>query len=622
MNNEPVASLPEVNDSTFRELVERHEDLICVFVSGGTLLFANAAYRRFFGLRPEAVRGFDFTRFIPPEDRDAALNHLRSFTPESPSQTQEHWVVGAGSKIRLFQWRNTATFDAEGRAALFVSVGRDITDRKRAEDALRDSEERFRRLYENAPLAYQSLNADGHILDVNAAWLDMLGYARDEVRGRPIGDFLTPESRRALDERFPRFLKAGAVHEAEFEFLCRDGSTRIAVIEGTISTDEDGRLFQTHCILSDISEMRRSAERLFFQAKLLENVRESVIATDLDRHITYWGGGAESLYGYTADEAVGKHISFIFETPDDGIDHDIRSSVLADGEWRGHVHKKRCDGTAFISDTRISLVRDAAGNPIGFVGVDHDITRLIAIEENLRRKNLDLERSNAELEAFAYAASHDLREPLRNLTSYSDLLGQRLGGRLSENEQEYLKFIRDGAMRMDHLVRDLLGYSRAGRLGEPASRLDSREVLDMAVGILRTQFEEYGATLEVTTRLPIVTASRNELQRLFVNLLANALKYRSADRAPRISIACLREAGMWRFSIRDNGIGIPLDKGFEERIFRLFQRLHPQEAHGGGTGVGLALVKKIVERHGGRIWVESDGPETGATFHFTLPADD
>ncbi|AVM76079.1 ATP-binding protein [Magnetospirillum gryphiswaldense] len=245
-----------------------------------------------------------------------------------------------------------------------------------------------------------------------------------------------------------------------------------------------------------------------------------------------------------------------------------------------------------------------------------EITRA---EGDLRHKNEELERSNAELEYFAYVASHDLREPLRNVTSYSTLLGKRLEGRISDDEKEFLGFIHDGGLRMDALVRDLLDFARVGRHGESMAETDFAEVIETARINLRVQMQECGGTITVTTALPVLRAYRRDMVSLIQNLLANALKYRQSDVAPAITVACRRDEEGWHFTITDNGIGLAPGLDYEERIFRLFQRLHQRDQFGGGTGVGLAICKKVVERHGGRIWVTSPGPNQGATLHFSLP---
>ena len=225
-----------------------------------------------------------------------------------------------------------------------------------------------------------------------------------------------------------------------------------------------------------------------------------------------------------------------------------------------------------------------------------------------------LKASNAELEQFAYVASHDLREPLRMISSYISLLGRRYGDRLDGEGHEFLDFARDGALRMDRMVLDLLEFSRVGRLGGQFEPVALGDVVATALGNLKLALEESGAKVTIADGLPGVFGSRGELVRLVQNLLGNALKYRHPQRPPEVAIGWRRQDGQIAISVADNGIGISPE--YFERIFSIFQRLHTREKYD-GSGIGLAICKKIVEHHGGRIWLESR-PNEGSTFHFTV----
>jgi signal transduction histidine kinase len=268
-------------------------------------------------------------------------------------------------------------------------------------------------------------------------------------------------------------------------------------------------------------------------------------------------------------------------------------------------------------DTRLALPAD---DEIGMLArtLEQMAARLIEANTGLERRVLlrteELARTNAELEQFAYIASHDLQEPLRIVTSYLDLLRRRYRSRLDTDANEFIDYAVDAATRMRHLIDDLLAYSRAGRADIPNETADSREVVAEAIANLQPAMAEAGATVTLGT-LPELACRPRQLAQVFQNLIGNALKYRGPA-APTVHVAALRRGGDWEFAVADNGIGI--DPRYHERIFLIFQRLHGKEDFP-GTGIGLALCKKIVESHGGRIWVEST-PGTGATFRFTLPA--
>jgi light-regulated signal transduction histidine kinase (bacteriophytochrome) len=253
------------------------------------------------------------------------------------------------------------------------------------------------------------------------------------------------------------------------------------------------------------------------------------------------------------------------------------------------------------------------GNFAGYRGVGKDITERKQAEIALHEAHEELKRSNAELEQFAYVASHDLQEPLRMVSSYTQLLLRRYGEKFDGDSREFMGYIVDGAARMKQLIEDLLAYSRVGTKGKEFREAGVEEALRRAVSNLRAAIEESGAAV-TWDALPSVLADDTQLTQLFQNLIGNALKFRSAS-VPRIHVFVSSNEPQWHFMVRDNGIGI--EPQYFERIFMVFQRLH-NKADYPGTGIGLAICKKVVERHGGRIWVESR-PGEGSAFHFTLP---
>ena len=254
-----------------------------------------------------------------------------------------------------------------------------------------------------------------------------------------------------------------------------------------------------------------------------------------------------------------------------------------------------------------------AGRITSWAGMNLDITERTRIEEERKRHNEDLARSNAELEQFAYIASHDLQEPLRTIKSYLRLIEKRYRGRLDADADEFIEFCVEASDRLQRLINDLLQFSRVGRRALEIQQIPGAVPLQQAIRNLDNRIEETSAQI-VFGDLPSIQADQTALTQLFQNLIDNAIKYRG-NAAPSIRIDAVLQGGFCRFSVQDNGIGI--DPKYAERIFRIFQRLHSSEYP--GTGIGLALAKRIVERHGGRIWVESSAGQ-GATFFFTVPA--
>jgi light-regulated signal transduction histidine kinase (bacteriophytochrome) len=265
-------------------------------------------------------------------------------------------------------------------------------------------------------------------------------------------------------------------------------------------------------------------------------------------------------------------------------------------------------------------VRGTGAREVAQLGEDVDAmrARIVAELEALRVAEADLRRSNAELEQFAYVASHDLQEPLRKVASFCQLLQQRYEGQLDARADQYIGFAVDGARRMQDLINDLLAFSRVGRVERPHVDVDCGVLVERVRGDLSRVIEESGASIVVDGALPVVHGDPGLLRLVFQNLIANAIKFR-AEAAPRVVLDAERDGAFWRFRCADNGIGIGPE--YAERIFVLFQRLHPRTQYE-GTGIGLAMCRKIVEYHGGRMWLDPDqGEGAGSTFYFTLGAE-
>ncbi len=349
-------------------------------------------------------------------------------------------------------------------------------------------------------------------------------------------------------------------------------------------------------------------------AAIIESSGDAIIGTNLDGTVATWNPAAQRMYGYRSDEIIGQPMACLIPPHDRAAAAALNKRVLS-GEPVNFYETLRLSksGAALEVAVTVSPIRGIGGEIVGLAHIEHDIGERRRAERALAQKTEELARSNRELEQFAYVASHDLQEPLRMISSYTQLLARRYRAKLDDTAIEFMDYVTDGVKRMQTLIQDLLAYSRVGSQGMPFTSVDFNVVLEQVLSDLRLVRQETGAVV-THDPLPALDADAVQVTQLFQNLISNAIKFRNST-VPRIHIGVRREQSAWQFSVADNGIGI--EPQYAERIFVIFQRLHTRSEYA-GTGIGLAICKKIVERHGGRIWVESQHG-AGSVFHFTFP---
>lgn len=483
---------------------------------------------------------------------------------------------------------------------------------ERVESQLKAREQDLTDLMESAAIGVHWITADGTILWANETSLKLLGYSREEYVGRNVKEFHIDET--AVGDILRRLANGENLSEYEARLRSKDGSICYVAISAR-AVREDGPFVHTRCFLRDITERKHAFELKTRLAAIVESSDDAIISKDLNGIIKSWNRGAERIFGYTADEAIGKHISML--APPERVDEipNILDRIRR-GERVDHYQSKRRakDGRVLTVSLTISPIKDSSGAIIGASKVARDFTEREKNEEALRVTNEALRRANADLEQFSYAAAHDLQEPLRMITIYSQMLKKRYAGKLDEQADEYIRYSVEGAARMEMLVRGLLMYTRVTAVvDEPTETVDLNNVLAQTTAILHIMISETGASIRYE-KLPEVYAHEIHMQQIFQNLISDAIKYRS-DKPPMITVAAAPRGREWLLSVSDNGIGIHED--YKEQIFGLFRRLHTSNEYS-GTGIGLAICQRIVERYGGRIWVESVVGE-GSTFYFTLP---
>jgi PAS domain S-box-containing protein len=517
-----------------------------------------------------------------------------------------------------------------GQLELLVQAAtHEVTVREAAAQHLAQMEVRYRGLLEAAPDAMVVVNEGGEIVLLNLRAEHEFGYQRDELVGQAVtvlipegfAERLISDETRSAAEALAQQIGTGI----ELSGRRKDGTT--FPIELMLSPLDSPNGILVTAAIRDIS-VRKAAEHHLAQMEsryrgLLEAAPDAMALVSMTGVIVLVNVETERHFGYRRDELVGQLLKTII--PDTStILPEVRQRILgaiasnqeAVGDELGgatELRGLRKDGSEFSIEIAMSVLHGIEG-PLVTVAI-RDVTARKKADDQLRQTVAELHRSNEELGQFAYIASHDLQEPLRMIASYTQLLSRRYKGKLDADADEFIAFAVDGANRMQRLIQDLLSYSRVGTAGKVLADTSSEHALEQAIANLQTAIEDSGA-LVTHDPLPDVRADEGQLVQLFQNLVGNAIKYQRPG-VPQIHISSARAtsgAPKWTFSVRDNGLGI--DAKYFERIFGMFQRLHKREEFA-GTGIGLAICKKIVERHGGSISVESQ-PGRGSTFRFAL----
>ncbi|HEX2116162.1 MAG TPA: PAS-domain containing protein [Alphaproteobacteria bacterium] len=583
------------------------------------------------GVDPGKILGRRRTDIMDPTlSAEVRRQHLEDLAAHRPFRDFTYQITTPKGP-RYFKINGKPRFDENGRFAGYRGTGSDITAEIEAKQRAQQIHGRFVDAIESVPVSLMLHDADDRLVICNTITrtffpgLDHLlvpGTTFEELVRAQAESGRLPSAVGRVEEWVKERLAAHRNPSGAITRNHRDGKW-VQIYERKTS---DGGIIG---IRVEVTELKNKEEQLARQSALLQatldNISQGLSVYDRDRRLIAFNQHYLRMLGLPPEFAK---IGLRFEDfvrwnaergeygPGTPEEHIASRIALVSKPEPHYIERRRPDGT----------VVELRGNPMpggGWVTTYTDVTQRKKFEETLEAnaKRLEeyaaeLKKSNSELEQFAYVASHDLQEPLRMVGSYCQMLQRRYKGKLDKDADDFIGFAVEGAMRMQQMINDLLTYSRVGRTGRGVTEIAVEEVVKTAVSNLQAAIQESNAKV-TWDKLPVVAGEKVQLLQLFQNLIGNAIKFRADDRPIEVHVSAARKGEQWHFQVRDNGIGI--EKQYLERIFLIFQRLHDRSKYK-GTGIGLAVCKKVVEHHGGRIWVESE-PGKGTTFHFTIGGD-
>ncbi|KAF0220450.1 MAG: PAS/PAC sensor signal transduction histidine [Geobacteraceae bacterium] len=592
-----------------RTIMTKSRHGIVIVDMSKTVRFANPAAAAIFDCNADELTG---TRFDHPLEPDKSAE-LQIKARDGRTVIVEMWAVET-------EW------DAD--QAWFVSL-RDITESKQAEEALRESEERFRATFNQAAVGIGHVTPDGRWLRINQKYCDIVGYTEEELKALTVRDITHPDDMETSMKHFQLLLEGKlGNYSLEKRYIRKDGSTVWVNLTASVVSDADGNPRFAVGVVEDITPRKRAEEALrFSEARYRALFRDNpimIVTLDADLTMLSVNPTCASQLGYTTDELEGQPVLRLFHEDDrPAVTEQLRMCLQNPNQvYRWQFRKTRKDGRLVWVEEIAQAVYDLNGL-LNVLVVCQDITERKRAEEeieilnsNLAARASELESANSELEAFNYAVSHDLRRPLTNINSYCQVIRELCGGNLDESCRGYIEQIYAGTLSMNQLIDALLNFSLMARKELHRELVDLSGIARAAAAELAQAAPERRVTFRIAEGI-MSSGDSNLLQVVLENLLGNAWKYTSVREEAIIEFGVAEIGGKPACFVRDNGPGFGMADA--DKLFIAFQRL-PGAEEFTGHGIGLATVERIIRRHGGKVWAEGE-PGKGATFYFTLPTE-
>jgi PAS domain S-box-containing protein len=621
------------SEGRFRKVLDNSQDMIySMNLQTGKYEYISPASKQVLGYSPEEFQALNPDELISlahPDDAEKLQQNIIDLITheENRALSIEYRVKHKELGYRWVSDNRSVVYDDANMPVAIVGSLRDITERRLVQETLQQSEEKFRRVLENSHDMIYRLNLQsGKYEYISPASEKIIGYSPEEAMRHSLEETrakIHPDDIQKMDENVIELIASKGDEASRIEYRVKHKELGYRWVSDSRSLIYDGANMPVAIVgsLRDITESKLAQEALRQREQdyliLLESTHDSIIVVDGETLKVVYGNRRSALmFGFdpVLNKGIGMNLlDFIY--PEDrekaikGFEEDLYQQ---ERRQRYDVRVKTNDGREIWVSALATRI-EFRGRVAVLLSLK-DVTETRRAEEKLKQTMAELTRSNTELERFAYVASHDLQEPLRMVASYTQLLARRYKGKLDSDADEFIGYAVDGATRMQQLINALLDYSRIGTRGKPFGPTSCEETFNQAIANLQAAIEENGAVV-THDHLPTVMADATQMVQIFQNLISNAIKFHS-EKKPEVHIGARRNGTEWIFSVRDNGIGI--DPQYFDRIFVIFNRLHNRQEYP-GTGIGLTICKKIVERHKGRIWVESQ-PGNGATFYFTIPS--